>query len=529
MSNTGYERWLEWNEQYNCLPYVEVRELRETRLPSWERMWEEAGEAAAVLESGKDGRYTFVASEPVEWIEGDLSGGSRRRAGEPMELQQRMYGAPLDVLRRWMNEFAAPRTPELPKFAGGIAGYLAYDVARTIERLPETAEADSPVPDYFFFRVEKLWVIDHMEGRLHCAAFAVRPRGDAPWSEGELRERYESAARTAAEMQRAWDRWARSDAPPRTKSETSRAGLDIDVERLEGMALSLPRERFMQAVRRIREYIAAGDVFQVNVSVRQAKPIAAPPERIYETLRQLNPSPYMAFLRLPGPGGRRIVSGSPELLVRLEDGRLATRPIAGTRPRGRDDGEDGALREELLLNEKERAEHIMLVDLERNDLGKISAYGTVRVKELMAIEQYSHVMHIVSEVEGELAGGKDAFDCIAAVFPGGTITGAPKIRTMEIIEELEPTRRGVYTGAIGWIDYNGNMELNITIRTMVCVDGTAYVQSGAGIVIDSDPASEFAESLNKAKALWKAAELSERAEKSREEGAFGHDFGDRQL
>jgi para-aminobenzoate synthetase component 1 len=306
-------------------------------------------------------------------------------------------------------------------------------------------------------------------------------------------------------MKRAWDRWAGADEPSLEIPET----LDIEVEHMPDVRFSLPKPQYMDAVERIRDYIASGDVFQVNISVRQSKPLRAAPERVYEALRRLNPSPYMAFLRLPG--GERIVSGSPELLVRLEHGRLSTRPIAGTRPRGKNDGEDVELRDELLLSEKERAEHIMLVDLERNDLGRISTFGTVRVKELMAVEQYSHVMHIVSEVEGELAEGKDAFDCIAAVFPGGTITGAPKIRTMEIIEELEPVRRGVYTGAIGWIDYNGNMELNITIRTLVYADSTAHVQSGAGIVIDSDPEKEFVESLNKAKALWKAVEISERA------------------
>lgn len=266
--------------------------------------------------------------------------------------------------------------------------------------------------------------------------------------------------------------------------------------------------QFMQAVEAVQEYIANGDVYQVNISLRQSKPLSAAPETVYEVLRDINPSPYMAFLRLPD--GTRIASASPELLAKLEGRRVATRPIAGTRPRGANDGEDGKYREEMLLSEKERAEHIMLVDLERNDLGKICAYGTVKVKELMAVEHYSHVMHIVSEVEGIVTEQQDAFSCIAAVFPGGTITGAPKIRTMEIIEELEPVRRGVYTGSIGWIDYNGNMELNITIRTLVYKNGTAYVQSGAGVVIDSDPENEFYESLNKAKALWKAVEIGER-------------------
>ncbi|TLS48624.1 anthranilate synthase component I family protein [Paenibacillus antri] len=500
-----YGQWVDWNERYNCFPYIEVYDFAAERVRNWERLWEEAGEAAVVLESGKAGRYTFVGAEPAEWVSGGLTEAVRRKAGGGNQADgERLVGPPLQVLRQWMAEFASPPVPRAPKFTGGIVGYLAYDVVRTIERLPSDAAADSPVPDYFFMRLEKLWIIDHVDQRLYCAAYRTRPMGER-WDGEALRARYEEARAAVAEMKRAWDRWTQAEAPALDIPEA----LDIDVERMADVRLSLPKERYMNAVERIREYIASGDVFQVNISVRQSKPLRASPERVFEALRRLNPSPYMAFLRLPG--GERIVSGSPELLVRLEHGRLSTRPIAGTRPRGRDVGEDGALREELLLSEKERAEHIMLVDLERNDLGKISTFGTVRVKELMAVEHYSHVMHIVSEVEGELADGRDAFDCIAAVFPGGTITGAPKVRTMEIIEELEPVRRGVYTGAIGWIDYNGNMELNITIRTLVYNDGTAHVQSGAGIVIDSVPEKEFAESLNKAKALWKAVEISERA------------------
>jgi para-aminobenzoate synthetase component 1 len=499
-----FGQWTDWNESYNCLPYIESYEFTEPTIRSWERLWAEAGDAAIVLESGKAGRYSFVGADPAEWVSGGLTEAVRRKATGGDAGGERIVGPPLRVLREWMSEYASPPIPRAPKFTGGIVGYLAYDAIRTIERLPELAAADSPVPDYFFLRLEKLWIIDHADQRLYCVRYIVRAKGER-WDEARLRERFEEARSGVADMKRAWDRWAGADEPSLEIPET----LDIEVEHMPDVRFSLPKPQYMDAVERIRDYIASGDVFQVNISVRQSKPLRAAPERVYEALRRLNPSPYMAFLRLPG--GERIVSGSPELLVRLEHGRLSTRPIAGTRPRGKNDGEDVELRDELLLSEKERAEHIMLVDLERNDLGRISTFGTVRVKELMAVEQYSHVMHIVSEVEGELAEGKDAFDCIAAVFPGGTITGAPKIRTMEIIEELEPVRRGVYTGAIGWIDYNGNMELNITIRTLVYADSTAHVQSGAGIVIDSDPEKEFVESLNKAKALWKAVEISERA------------------
>jgi len=539
------EQWLEWNREYPCLPYIAGAPLDEPRIASWEAFWAEAGEAAIVLESGKAGRYTFAAPEPAEWIAGDAAGAIRvvpgaakrgetgadaertgngigaerlggvsaadaERAGRAAE---RLDGPPLEVLRRWMARYRAPRVEGMPKFVGGVAGYLSYDVVRTIERLPSTAAADSPVPEYFFLRMDKLWIVDHSDRMLYCVVHAVNDSG-APWRPETVRAKYAEAAEEAARMQAQWDRWAKASADPSLRVGDDADSRDIDIEAMERLTLNMPKAQYERAVEAVREYIAQGDVFQVNLSVRQSKPLYAPPERVYEALRALNPSPYMAMVKLPG--GQRIVSGSPELLVRLEGDRLSTRPIAGTRPRGADEGEDGSYRTELLLSEKERAEHIMLVDLERNDLGKISKYGTVKVNELMAVEHYSHVMHIVSEVEGELAPGKDAFDCIAAVFPGGTITGAPKVRTMEIIEELEPTRRGAYTGAIGWIDYNGNMELNITIRTLVYADGVAHVQSGAGIVIDSVPEKEFRESLSKAKALWKAVEISERARNGRE-------------
>ena len=495
------EQWSAWSAHYNALPYVMEHRISKSRIGSWKRVFREAGEPFVILESGKMGRFTFLATEPVEWVQGGMNGGMRVCA--EMKKVTPMAGDPFTVLRCWMSEFRAPKLEGLPKLLGGILGYVSYDVVRAIEKLPEMAAADSPLPDYFFLRADRLWIIDHEEGILYCAVYVFREE-DELWDPTEIAERYEAARAKASAMKRRWDEWMGEE----EGAETARESLAIEIERIPGLRLSMSKQEYIHAVKRVQEYIASGDVFQVNLSLRQSKPLHAPTEAVYEALRSINPSPYMAFLRLPGGG--RIVSGSPELLVSLADGRVSTRPIAGTRPRGNDAVEDGDYRQELLLSEKERAEHIMLVDLERNDLGKISEYGTVKVKELMTVEHYSHVMHIVSEVEGRLAVGKDALDCLAAVFPGGTITGAPKIRTMEIIEELEPVRRGVYTGSIGWIDYSGNMEFNITIRTLVYADGLAHVQSGAGIVIDSDPEKEFTESLNKAKALWKAVEISER-------------------
>ncbi|WP_199624069.1 anthranilate synthase component I family protein [Paenibacillus alkalitolerans] len=507
----SYQQWMHWNDtrEFTCYPYVEVFDLPQDRIPSWTSLWQEAGETAFVLESGKGGRYTFVSAAPTEWVTGDLDRGMRIAAGGRMS--EELPGPPLHALRRWMAPYRSPKVQGAPKFLGGIVGFLAYDVVRTLEKLPATAVADSPVPDYLFMRIDELWIVDHQERKLYCAVHAVRTPQDHYWREEDLSERYEQSRLRVRGMHKRWERWMTASEAKQADVDVADTNLDIDVGSIPGLEMSLASERFQEAVRDIQNYIAQGDVFQVNLSVRQSKTLCVPPETVYELLRRINPSPYMAYLRIPG--GKALVSASPELLIRLEDGRVSTRPIAGTRPRGADDGEDGQLQRELLLNEKERAEHVMLVDLERNDLGRISAYGTVRVKEFMAVERYSHVMHIVSEVEGKLADGKDPYDVIAAVFPGGTITGAPKIRTMEIIEQLEPVRRGPYTGSIGWIDYNGNLELNITIRTLVYADGAAHVQSGAGIVIDSVPENEFRESLNKAKALWKAVEIGERAHK----------------
>jgi para-aminobenzoate synthetase component 1 len=289
--------------------------------------------------------------------------------------------------------------------------------------------------------------------------------------------------------------------------------MKVETERImpanDELHVSMSDEQFMKAVERIQEYIAQGDIFQVNLSVRQAKAISIPAMNVYDQLRQLNPSPYMSYIHTPE---FQIVGGSPELLVKKHGNEVSTRPIAGTRSRGKNEEEDLRLAKELIENEKERAEHVMLVDLERNDLGRVCEYGTVEVNEFMVIERYSHVMHIVSNVRGVIRPDQTSFDLIDAAFPGGTITGAPKVRTMEIIEELEPVQRGIYTGSMGWIGFNDDMEINIVIRTMLVKDGQAFVQAGAGIVIDSNPKHEYKESLKKAMALWRAKELAEKGE-----------------
>jgi para-aminobenzoate synthetase component I len=502
---TTLEDWRGWSSSHTMLPYVIKLGLAQDKVRSWTKAWEVASPHSFVLESGKGGRYTFLGLEPASAIRGTSS------EAEIIEHDQYygstskfVYQPPLQAVKEWMKPFYSPKVVNAPKFIGGCVGFWGYDVIRTIEKLPEQATRDLPIPDYSFGMYDRIWVIDHEEKALFVAVHR-QIQSDQLGQTGYLERKYEEAHDVAEGMLRLWHSIRSIQ---EEEQSLTREQLDIDIESIEGIQPAFHKEDFIRAVTRIQSYITQGDVFQVNLSVRQSRRLESSPEDIYEALRLINPSPYMGLLRFHDWA---LVSGSPELLVQLEDGILRTRPIAGTRPRGKDAQDDLRLAGELIHNEKERAEHVMLVDLERNDLGRISKYGSVRVKDFMVIEKYSHVMHIVSEVVGELAQGKDAYDAMAATFPGGTITGAPKIRTMEIIEELEPVRRGPYTGSMGWIDYNGNMEFNIIIRTLVAVQGVGHVQAGAGIVIDSIPEREYVEALNKAKAMWKAIEYTERS------------------
>jgi para-aminobenzoate synthetase component I len=511
---TTRNNWEEWLPSYTMLPFVQVFPLEVQRVPGWDVWWKQSGREAFVLESGKGGRYTIAGYNPVSVLQGKGDRGAITDWFNGMPAASTpVSGDPLWLIEEWLAPWRTPGITGAPKFCGGAVGYLGYDIVRFLERLPVQATDDLGIPDYVMMRFEEVWVMDQEAGELYCCVNTPVPDAvtrHAGWAD----EAFRHATSRALAMKEEWDRLytAADSRLAFGRNETMKKIVEegdhtIDQEQLEGLERAFDKDSFMQAVERIRDYIAAGDVFQVNLSVRQSRALATRPEHIYEWLRVLNPSPYMGYLRLDGFD---LVSASPELLVQVEERQVRTRPIAGTRKRGASEEEDRRMRDELLHNEKERAEHIMLVDLERNDLGRISRYGTVKVTELMAIEYYSHVMHIVSEVTGELAEGKGCYDVIAATFPGGTITGAPKVRTMQIIEELEPVRRGPYTGAIGWIDYNGNMELNIIIRTLLAAGGKAHVQAGAGIVIDSIPEREYKESLSKAKALWKAVEYSEK-------------------
>ncbi|MDF2670142.1 MAG: anthranilate synthase component family protein [Paenibacillus sp.] len=519
---TALQQWQQWAEHYRHLPFIRRIPFQSDRLATWEQAWKQADPCSFVLESGKGGRYTMLGLHTSSTIQGkgnlawitDFEEDQGGQGGRVRETE----GPPLDVVRQWLAAYDSPRVPGAPKFVGGCVGYWGYDVARSIEKLPSLARDEGKIPDYYWMRTDELWVADHEEHAVYCAVHIHLPpdyEADDKENSPILDQLYAEADLRTQQMAQLWSELNDAAAADLTAEYRNRehavkgtdaSWMQIDVEAMTDTDIVFGKEEYIDAVRQVQRYISQGDIFQVNLSVRQDRKLRTSPEQIYECLRLINPSPYMGLLRFPELS---LVSGSPELLVRLVDGILETRPIAGTRPRGSSAEEDLLLADELIGDEKERAEHIMLVDLLRNDLGRISRYGSVKVDEFMVIEYYSHVMHIVSNIRGQLAEGKQAFDAIAATFPGGTITGAPKVRTMEIIDELEPVRRGPYTGSIGWLDYNGNMELNMTIRTMVVQDGVGQIQTGAGIVTDSVPEKEYIESLNKAKALWKAIQFSE--------------------
>jgi anthranilate synthase component 1 len=435
-------------------------------------------------------RYSFLGTRPSgAWKlqRGDVSWWTPEVGWTEVETDD-----PLDDLDARIRARVPADVEELPRFWGGAVGYFSYDVVRQIEHLPNPPEDDLGLPDGLFVFTDIVLAIDNLRGR--AMAIAAVPV-DGATSDEELRALYDDASeRTAALVGRLAD----GDPPaPLALSEVPEEGIAFES--------SMTREAYEAGVERIREYVRAGDAFQVVLSQRLGLSLEASPFDLYRALRSLNPSPYLYFLEFDGVS---LVGSSPEVLVRLEDDTVTVRPIAGTRPRGRTPEEERTLAEDLLSDEKELAEHRMLVDLGRNDVGRVAEYGSVTVPDLMVVERYSHVMHLVSQVEGRLREGLSALDVFRACFPAGTVSGAPKVRAMEIIDELETVRRGTYAGSVGYFNYGGkSMDTAITIRTVVVTGGAAYVQAGAGIVADSDPAKEYEETLNKARALLQAAAM----------------------
>ncbi len=395
---------------------------------------------------------------------------------------------PLPLLAAELSQYRLIPIPDLPRFCGGAVGYLSYEVATHFEKLPSPANDPLGLPESIFLFVDTILVFDHVTHKIKILSH-VKLDGDLEKSYNEAVDKIEAMVN-------------------RLKQPLPHANVQPVHRNVNGCCLSsnFTKEQFEACVVKAKEYITCGEAIQVVLSQRLARPISAEPFEIYRALRTLNPSPYMFFLDFKS---FQLLGASPEILVRVEDGNVMTRPLAGTRPRGKTPSEDLALEQELQNDEKERAEHIMLVDLGRNDIGRISEPGTVEVSKLMEVERYSHVMHLVTHVQGKLRRDLTPFHALQACFPAGTVSGAPKIRAMEIIAELEPDKRGPYAGAVGYFSFSGNMDMAITIRSMVAKDGFAYIQAGCGIVYDSIPEREFAETMNKAKALLQAIDQAE--------------------
>jgi anthranilate synthase component I len=431
------------------------------------------------------GRYTFLGARPYMQLR---TRGSEITIQRSKKTEQRK-GNVFEIAKKLLQQHKLAHVPGLPPFTAGAVGFCSYDIVRQLENIGEHTEDDLHLPDCVLMFFDRLLAFDHLRHQIHIIA-AADVSSESP------RKAYDRAVADIESLEKKLASGARS-AGWASSSSNSRGKLKI--------SSVTPQKKFERSVETAKEYIAAGDIFQVVLSQRLDFKPDVPPFDIYRALRAVNPSPYMYFLKM---GDTHVLGSSPEMLVRVTGSKLEYRPIAGTHPRGKDEAEDRQLEEKMLGDEKERAEHVMLVDLGRNDLGRVSEYGSVKVKDLMYVERYSHVMHIVSALEGKLRHELHALDAFAACFPAGTLSGAPKVRAMQIIEELEPTRRGVYGGSVLYADFAGNLDSCIAIRTMVMQRKKAYLQAGAGIVADSDPATEYQESMNKAQAVLRAVETA---------------------
>lgn len=448
------------------------------------------GQSAFLLESVEGGeqvgRYSFIGVDPRGMITFQNDVVTRTYDGKTTTRNLEEGEDPLHVIKDEIHRYTPVKVDGLPRLIGGAVGYLSYDVVRYFEHLPATADQDLDVPEAAFMLPETVIIFDHAKHQLLVLANAHNT--------GDPDAAYNDAIRRIDQIV-----VALGNPLPNVSFEPSSGDSNL--------SSNMEQAEYEDAVRKAKEYIKDGDAFQIVLSQRFSRTTNASPLMIYRALRALNPSPYMFLLRFNDE--LTLVGASPEMMVRFEDGIASNRPIAGTRPRGNTEAEDNAFAEELINDPKERAEHVMLVDLGRNDLGRVCDYGTVKVSEMMVIERYSHVMHIVSHVEGKLREDMDAFDLVRATFPAGTLSGAPKVRAMEIIEELEGTRRSTYGGAVGYFSYDGSMDICITIRAMLMQGDKVYVQAGAGIVADSDPTSEYIECHNKAKAVAEAIRFAE--------------------
>ncbi len=443
----------------------------------------------SVVGGEKWARYSFLGTNPSKVIKGRGKKIEIREIGrKPVVFEA---DDPVDVLKKEIALYKPVGVPGLPRFSGGLVGYMGYDMVRFFERVPDSKKSGINLPDMFFMLADTMLIFDSLKQKIKIVS-NVHIDGKSPAN--AYKEAVEKIEGIVEKLKSS-----------KLKVKSSKGKKQKTSSKYTSSFKT--KEAFEEAVLKSKEYIAAGDIFQVVLSQRFERKSDVDPFDVYRALRVINPSPYMYYI---DTGDTEIVGSSPEILVRLEDKKIVLRPIAGTRKRGETETEDKALEEELKKDPKEIAEHIMLVDLGRNDVGRVAEKGSVDVTELMAVERYSHVMHMVSNVEGNLVNGLDAFDVLRACFPAGTVTGAPKVRAMEIIDELEPIKRGPYAGAVGYFSYSGNMDTCITIRTLIIKDGKVYVQAGAGIVADSVPEREYTETVNKAMGMMKAVEMAER-------------------
>ncbi len=483
MYNLTLEQVKELAKDYSIIPLVsEIVGDMDTPISVFKRMASNGNSflLESVGNSLVTARYSFIGRNPFIMFSAT---GSNMETIYPDGRVERKTGRPMEELEKLTNLYRAPKLDNVPSFSGGAVGFFAYDIIRQYEDLPNVNEDDLGLPDLHFMFTDEIIAFDHVNGKIDIIVNIH--------SGENIEFEYESAKlrieAIKAEMED-YSRLKRGERPRKIKLSP---------------VSNMTKEEFCSKVRRAKQYIADGDIFQVVISQRFSVETDVDPFNVYRALRRINPSPYMYYLNFED---HCIVGASPEMLVRVENGIVQTGPIAGTRPRGKTVEEDLALEKDLLSDEKEIAEHTMLVDLGRNDVGKVSEYGSVKVTRFKYVECFSHVMHIISDIEGRLRSDKTCFDALAAALPAGTLSGAPKIRAMEIIDELETKKRGAYGGAIGYISFNGNFDSCITIRTGVFKNGHAYVQAGGGIVYDSKPEAEYMESVNKASAMLKAIE-----------------------
>lgn len=485
-----YREFKKRSREGNLIPvYREILADLETPLSAFLKIKGKISFLFESLEGGeKWARYSFIGTSPSLIIEGKGKNLSIKKGRRIKKVTAK--NDPLEIVSAELQKYKPVIMPGLPRFFGGFVGYIGYDTVRYFEKLPDNHHKGLDLPDIFLMLTDTLVVFDNITHRVKVISNAH--------VEKTPEEAYEKARKKINSIIKKLQ--SRAVVPKGSKSRKGRPS------KTSSFSSNFSKKDFMKAVEKTKEYVKAGDVIQTVISQSFQRETAIPPINAYRALRVINPSPYMFYLET---GKSTLVGSSPEILVRVEGDTIEVRPIAGTRRRGKTPDDDLFMEKELKDDPKEIAEHIMLVDLGRNDAGRVAVTGSVKVTELMTVERYSHVMHLVSNVVGKLRKKYDAFDVMRASFPAGTVSGAPKIRAMEIIEELEPTRRGPYAGSVGYFDFSGNMDMCITIRTIIFKDSRAYIQAGAGIVADSNPELEYKETVNKAKGMFKAIEMAE--------------------